>query len=198
MVKSVNNLQDDSTDWNSLTEERWQAIINNDCSYDNQFFYGVKTTGIFCRPSCKSRAPKFENVQIFLKAEHALAEHFRPCKRCKPNGLRLPNVDWVEQITNYIDTHFNEPLTLESLADFCHGSPYHLQRTFKKIKGISPIQYIQQTRITHAKQHLAATDKSINEISLEVGITNPAHFATLFKKITTYTPTEYRQLIRKK
>jgi len=198
MVKSVNKMQEVCNDKSSLTEERWRAIINNDCSYDDQFFYGVKTTGIFCRPSCKSRAPKIENVQIFLKAEHALAEHFRPCKRCKPNGLRLPNEDWVGQITNYIDMHFNEPLTLESLADLCHGSPYHLQRTFKQIKKISPIEYIQQTRITHAKQNLATTDKTINEISIEVGIPNSAHFATLFKKITTYTPSEYRHLNRKK
>ncbi|MFP5112043.1 bifunctional transcriptional activator/DNA repair enzyme AdaA [Bacillaceae bacterium C204] len=198
MVKSVNKMQEVCNDKSSLTEERWQAIINNDCSYDDQFFYGVKTTGIFCRPSCKSKAPKIENVQIFLKAEHALAEHFRPCKRCKPNGLRLPNEDWVGQITNYVDMHFNEPLTLENLADICHGSPYHLQRTFKQIKGISPIQYIQQTRITHAKQNLETTDKTINEISMEVGIPNSAYFATLFKKITTYTPSEYRHLNRKK
>ncbi|MEH7086789.1 bifunctional transcriptional activator/DNA repair enzyme AdaA [Neobacillus drentensis] len=181
---------------NSLTEERWQAIINNDSSYDNQFFYGVKTTRIFCRPSCKSRTPKFDNVQIFLKAEHALAKQFRPCKRCKPNGLRLPNEEWAAQIARYIDMHFKEPLTLESLADICHGSPYHLQRTFKLIKGITPIHYIQKTRITKAQQMLKDTDASINEISMEVGITNPAHFATLFKKITTITPSEYRQMNR--
>lgn len=180
---------------NSLTEERWQAIINNDSSYDNQFFYGVKTTGIFCRPSCKSRTPKIDNVQIFLKAEHALAEQFRPCKRCKPNGLHLPNEEWAAQIAMYIDMHFKEPLTLESLADICHGSPYHLQRTFKLIKGVTPMQYIQNTRMKHAQQLLKETDTSINEISLEVGIQNPAHFATLFKKITSYTPSEYRQMI---
>ncbi|MEH7306245.1 bifunctional transcriptional activator/DNA repair enzyme AdaA [Neobacillus drentensis] len=184
-------------DGNGLTEERWQAIIKNDSSYDDQFFYGVKTTGIFCRPSCKSRAPKIENVQIFFNTEHALAEHFRPCKRCKPKGLRLPNEEWVAQIAGYIDTHFHEPLTLESLADICHGSPYHLQRTFKLIKGVTPAQYIQETRINQAKQLLAATDKSINDISMDVGISNPAHFATLFKKITTYTPSGYRQLSRR-
>jgi AraC family transcriptional regulator, regulatory protein of adaptative response / methylphosphotriester-DNA alkyltransferase methyltransferase len=198
MVKSVKTPQEDPIDTNILTEERWQAIINNDSSYDDKFFYGVKTTGIFCRPSCKSRAPKFENVQVFLNAEHALAEHFRPCKRCKPSGLRLPNEEWIGQITQYIDKHFNEPLTLESLADICHGSPYHLQRTFKLINGLTPTQYIQQTRITSAKHFLLATDKSINEVSMLVGIPNPAHFATLFKKITSHTPSEYRQMNQKK
>ncbi len=60
--------------------EKWQAIILNDASYDGAFFYGVKTTGIFCRPSCKSRTPKKENVRVFQNAEQALLENFRPCK----------------------------------------------------------------------------------------------------------------------
>jgi AraC family transcriptional regulator, regulatory protein of adaptative response / methylphosphotriester-DNA alkyltransferase methyltransferase len=181
----------------TLTKERWQAIINNDSSYDDKFFYGVKTTGIFCRPSCKSRAPKFENVRIFLQAEQALSEHFRPCKRCKPSGLRLPNEAWVEQISQYIDEHFDEPLTLERLAELCHGSPYHLQRTFKQIKGITPIQYIQQVRITHGIKFLTTTDLTINEISMLVGISNTTYFATLFKKIISQTPSEYRLSDRK-
>lgn len=181
----------------TLTKERWQAIINNDSSFDDKFFYGVKTTGIFCRPSCKSRAPKFENVRIFLQAEQALSEHFRPCKRCKPSGLRLPNEAWVEQIAQYIDEHFDEPLTLERLAELCHGSPYHLQRTFKQIKGITPIQYIQQVRITQAIKFLTTTDLTINEISMLVGISNTTYFATLFKKIISQTPSVYRLCNRK-
>lgn len=181
----------------TLTKERWQAIINNDSSFDDKFFYGVKTTGIFCRPSCKSRAPKFENVRIFLQAEQALSEHFRPCKRCKPSGLRLPNETWVEQIAQYIDEHFDETLTLERLAELCHGSPYHLQRTFKQIKGITPIQYIQQVRITHAIKFLTSTDLTINEISMLVGISNTTYFSTLFKKIISQTPSEYRLCDRK-
>ncbi|MDM5155917.1 bifunctional transcriptional activator/DNA repair enzyme AdaA [Bacillus sp. DX1.1] len=177
----------------SMTDERWQAIVHNDSSYDDKFFYAVKTTGIFCRPSCKSRTPNINNVRIFLDAQQALSEKFRPCKRCKPNGLRLPDEDWVTQITEYIDNNYNETLTLETLADMCHGSPYHLQRTFKRVMRITPIEYIQQTRISKAIQHLTNTKKTIMEIGFAVGIPNTAHFATLFKKKTGYTPTEYRQ-----
>ncbi|MFC7394162.1 bifunctional transcriptional activator/DNA repair enzyme AdaA [Scopulibacillus cellulosilyticus] len=181
-----------------MTEERWQAIINNDCAYDNQFFYGVKTTGIFCRPSCKSKIPNIENVRIFLDVQQALAEQFRPCKRCKPGEHRLPDEDWVAQMTEYIEKHYSKTLTLETLADICHGSPYHMQRTFKRIKGITPIEYIQETRISKAKQILASSDKTVKEIGFLTGIPNTAHFATLFKKKTGYTPTEYRKLNRKK
>ncbi|GAB6616442.1 MULTISPECIES: bifunctional transcriptional activator/DNA repair enzyme AdaA [Bacillus] len=177
----------------ALTNEHWQAIIHNDSSYDSKFFYAVKSTGIFCRPSCKSRIPNRNNVRIFHHAEQALSENFRPCKRCKPNGLTLPNEEWIEQIKNYIEKHFDELLTLDILAEMCHGSPFHLQRTFKKTTGISPIEYILQFRIVKAAEQLLQTNQSIKEISTAVGIENPEYFATLFKKKTGFTPTEYRK-----
>ncbi|MED0871610.1 bifunctional transcriptional activator/DNA repair enzyme AdaA [Bacillus mobilis] len=177
----------------TLTNEHWQAIIHNDSSYDSKFFYAVKSTGIFCRPSCKSRIPNRNNVRIFHHAEQALSENFRPCKRCKPHGLTLPNEEWVEQIKDYIEKHFDELLTLDILAEMCHGSPFHLQRTFKKTTGISPIEYILQFRIVKAAEQLLQTNQSIKEISTAVGIENPEYFATLFKKKTGFTPTEYRK-----
>jgi AraC family transcriptional regulator of adaptative response / methylphosphotriester-DNA alkyltransferase methyltransferase len=186
------------TDSESLTDERWQAIIGNDASHDGKFLYAVKTTGIFCRPSCKSRAPKRENVRIFLNAEQAVSADYRPCKRCRPTGLRLPDVEWAVQIANYIEFNFSEPISLATLADMCHGSPYHLHRTFKRIKGITPAEYVQQTRMAKAVEYLEGSDKSIAEIALSVGLPNTPYFITLFKKITGHTPAEYRQLIRNK
>ncbi len=177
----------------TLTNEFWQAIIHNDSSYDSKFFYAVKSTGIFCRPSCKSRIPNRNNVRIFHHAEQALSENFRPCKRCKPNGITLPNEEWVEQIKDYIEKHYDESLTLDMLAEMCHGSPFHLQRTFKRIIGLTPIEYIQQLRVLKATEYLLHTNQSIKEISTAVGIENPEYFATLFKKKTGFTPTEYRK-----
>ena len=184
----------DRTSATQLTEEKWQAIILNDTTFNDQFFYAVKSTGIFCRPSCKSRAPKKENVLIFQKAEEALAAQFRPCKRCKPTGERLPDDTWVAQITRYIEKNYSEKLTLETLADMCHGSPYHLHRTFKRIVGKTPVEYIQQTRIEKAKAYLIHTDMTIFNIALAVGMSNTSYFVTLFKKKTGYTPTEYREI----
>lgn len=182
----------------SMPEEKWKAIISNDASYDGKFIYAVQTTGIFCRPSCKSRAPKQENVRLFENAEQALSAHFRPCKRCKPTGERLPDDEWVALITQYIDSHYNEILTLENLADMCHGSPYHLHRTFKRIKGITPVEYIQQTRMSRAKEYLTHTDKSVSDIGMHVGMTNTSYFITLFKKKTGRTPNGYRHSNRSK
>lgn len=175
-----------------MKEELWQAIISNDASYDGKFFYGVATTGIFCRPSCKSRNPNKEHVKIFDSAEQALAKQFRPCKRCKPDGLRLPDEDWVLQIVRTIEQLYTEPLTLDSLADRLHGSPYHLQRTFKKIRGITPAEYIQEIRLKAAKKLLTESRLPITEVGLQSGFSNAAYFATVFLKKTGVSPSEYR------
>ncbi|MEI7024732.1 bifunctional transcriptional activator/DNA repair enzyme AdaA [Paenibacillus sp. y28] len=181
-----------------VTERQWQAIVANDAAYDGMFFYAVKTTGIFCRPSCKSKTPNKENVWIFPTPKHALSAHFRPCKRCKPTGERLPDTEWVAQMTQYIDQNYKEALTLGLLADMCHGSPYHLHRTFKRVKGITPMAYIQQVRMGRAKELLAGSDDPMTDIVADVGLPNLPYFITLFKKMTGYTPAEYRRTSRNK
>lgn len=175
------------------TEAQWKAIINNDKDSDDKFFYAVQTTRIFCRPSCKSRPPKFENVRVFQSADEAKAEHFRPCKRCKPTGERLPDHEWIELVTEYINQHYTDHLTLKVLADVSHGSPYHLHRIFKRVTGITPMEYIQNYRIDQAKELLMHSRLPISDVGLRVGIENTAYFITLFKKKLGVTPLTYRE-----
>lgn len=177
----------------TMTEEKWRAIVANDASADGRFFYAVKTTGIFCRPSCKSKPPRPGNVVLFGKAEEALAARFRPCKRCKPTGRRLPDEEWISLVTEYIDRHYEESLTLDALAEMSHGSPYHLHRTFKKVKGVTPVEYVQRRRIERARELLAGTDRAVNEIGPAVGLPSLPYFITLFKKRTGLTPAAYRE-----
>jgi AraC family transcriptional regulator of adaptative response / methylphosphotriester-DNA alkyltransferase methyltransferase len=185
-----------SPTYQTANEAQWQAILANDASQDGHFFYAVVTTRIFCRPSCKSRPPKRENVLVFATAEQARAAHFRPCKRCKPEGLRLPDQEWVEQIADYIDRHYPNKLTLEMLAEECHGSPYHLQRTFKRVMQMTPTEYLVRRRIDEAKRALvdAESPRTVAEIAREVGIGSAAYLITLFKKMTGITPNEYRKM----
>lgn len=180
-----------------LTDEKWDAIVGNDSSYDGKFYYAVVTTGIFCRPSCKSKTPARANVRVFSNPGSARAEHYRPCKRCKPDGRQQPMEEWVGHIVRLIETRYSEPLNLNGLAEMIHGSPFHVHRSFKRIMGgITIHEYVQKTRIAAAKRVLAESNNSMAEIALMVGIPNSAHFTTLFRKITGLTPTDYRRTIR--
>ncbi|CAH0121376.1 bifunctional transcriptional activator/DNA repair enzyme AdaA [Paenibacillus sp. CECT 9249] len=177
----------------NIPDEYWKAIVECDPAYDDAFLYGVRTTGIFCRPSCKSKVPNPDNVRIFPNAYVALKEHFRPCKRCKPDGLQLPTEEWIEQVVEWIDLHYDEPLTLNMLADISHGSPFHLQRMFKKVKGFSPAEYIRQVRLNKAADLLQTTNQSVAEIGMQVGFSSTPYFITLFKKKLGVTPSSYRE-----
>ncbi|WII40146.1 bifunctional transcriptional activator/DNA repair enzyme AdaA [Paenibacillus thiaminolyticus] len=176
-----------------VTDEMWQAIVSNNRAYDGQFWYAVKSTGIFCRPSCKSRPPKRENVGFFHSPEAALSAHYRPCKRCKPTGERLPDDEWIAIVTAYIDRNYADKLTLHRLAELSHGSPYHLHRIFKKIMGVTPVEYVQRRRIGQAKELLRSTKLAIAEVGQSVGLANPPYFITLFKQTAGCTPAEYRK-----
>ncbi|SDL86338.1 bifunctional transcriptional activator/DNA repair enzyme AdaA [Sediminibacillus halophilus] len=188
----------DRQDSTFIPEACWHAITTNDSSFDGVFYYGVQTTGIFCRPSCKSRLPLPENIRIFSSAKDALAKHFRPCKRCRPDQLVMPEEKWVEELVNWIDCHLHRKITLNDLAEVVHVSPYHLQRTFKRKKGKSPQMYIRDARMEMAKEYLETTGKSIENIGAVIGLKNTAYFIALFKEITNLTPAAYRVKYKRK
>ncbi|MBC1499310.1 methylphosphotriester-DNA--protein-cysteine methyltransferase family protein [Listeria weihenstephanensis] len=176
-----------------MTVEQWRAICENDVAFDGQFFYAVSSTRIFCRPSCKSRTPKFENVEVFLDAADAIAAGYRPCKRCKSGGERLPDVEWVAQVEAFVREHYREHLTLSRIADGCHGSAYHLHRVFKAQTGMTPLDFVHVVRIWEACVLLETTEMRVMEIGAAVGMPNAAQFATLFKRAQGVTPSGYRK-----
>ncbi|TYP79697.1 bifunctional transcriptional activator/DNA repair enzyme AdaA [Paenibacillus methanolicus] len=179
------------------SDQQWDAIIACDGASNGTFFYAVKTTRIFCRPSCKSREPKRDHVLVFDDARDAAGAGFRACKRCKPTGERMPDQEWVHQMTDYIDAHLQEDLSLESLSQVCHGSVFHMHRTFKRLQGVTPIVYIQHRRIAEARSLLAQSGLSISEVAANVGLTNVPYFTTLFKRKTGMTPAEFRTTMQK-
>src|SRR5579863_5650249 len=134
----------------------WDAVNARDRAMDGVFFYAVMSTGIYCRPSCPSKRPRRENVVFFRAREAAETAGFRPCKRCKPDlsDQRNPNAQIVEKVCRYIDTHPDEPVTLETLGRVLGISPFYLQRTFKALTGITPRAYADSRRLQVLKAGL--------------------------------------------
>lgn len=136
------------------TEVLWRAVEARDARFDGAFVFGVKTTGIFCRPSCSARKPKRENVAFYDGCKEAEVEGFRACLRCKPKNENAvdPQIEMVLRACELIDGE--EQLSLETLSDELGLSPSHFQRTFKEIVGISPKKYGEAKRLERFKSEI--------------------------------------------
>lgn len=134
-------------------EEQWRVVLSRDSSFDGRLFYGVTSTGIYCRPSCPSRRPRLENARFFASAEEAESAGFRECRRCKPKSIAA-SAELVKRVTGYIDAHPDERITLEDLASHAGLSPFHLQRSFKRATGVTPRAYAEQTRMKRLSNKL--------------------------------------------
>src|ERR1700709_609340 len=124
----------------SNDETRWNALLSRDSSADGEFFYAVRTTGVFCRPSCASRQPRRENVEFFDTPRQAEAAGYRACKRCQPGSLSR-ELAIVERACKELDADPQQRVTLAELSRAVHVSPFHLQRLFSRVVGVSPRQY---------------------------------------------------------
>ncbi|WP_165857373.1 bifunctional DNA-binding transcriptional regulator/O6-methylguanine-DNA methyltransferase Ada [Marinobacter sp. JSM 1782161] len=123
-------------------DPRWQALLARDPEADGAFVYAVRTTGVYCRPTCPSRPARRENVSFHSNAAAAEAAGFRPCKRCRPEQAApdRERAGKVAALCRYIEGADGVP-TLDELARHVGWSPYHLQRTFKAATGITPRNY---------------------------------------------------------
>ncbi|NOT48397.1 MAG: bifunctional DNA-binding transcriptional regulator/O6-methylguanine-DNA methyltransferase Ada [Acidobacteria bacterium] len=132
----------------------WNAVRTNDARFDGAFYLGVKTTGIYCRPSCRARTPKRENVAFFESWSDAERSGLRPCLRCKPRDSSMIDPQ-VQKIIKACELLESEDLySLDDLADVVDLSPYHLQRSFKEIIGVSPKKYSEVKRMERFKSEL--------------------------------------------
>lgn len=136
------------------TEFLWRAVQAKDARFDGAFVFGVKTTGIFCRPSCRAKPAKRENVEFIEAAERAEFSGFRACLRCMPNlAERIdPQIEFVLRALDLISD--DTEISLDELSQRLDMSPSHLQRTFKQIVGVSPKKYAEVKRVEKFKDEL--------------------------------------------
>ncbi len=165
-VRAVNDEQDLLLrELREIDEEaRWAAVQARDARFDRIFLYGVRSTGIYCKPSCPSRRPRREQVSFYSSIEAAEAGGFRACLRCRPQSKDAedPRLELVRRACRRIEAHGEGPLSLAALGAELGVSASHLQRTFKIITGVTPLQYRAAHRVGQFKTHISGGETVID------------------------------------
>src|SRR5512143_3374921 len=174
-------------------EQRWQAVLRRDPRADGEFVYAVRTTGVYCRPSCPSRAARRENVTFFESPGLAAAAGYRPCKRCRPDEIsqQQRRNALVLQACQAIE-HSASALSLAQLAQQAGMSPYHFQRIFTSVTGLSPKGYhkaVQARRVTASLQ----SAPSVTAALYDAGFNSAGRFYEAAPALLGMSPGSYRQ-----
>jgi AraC family transcriptional regulator, regulatory protein of adaptative response / methylated-DNA-[protein]-cysteine methyltransferase len=174
-------------------DPRWKAVVTRDAARDGEFVFAVSSTGVYCRPSCAARRPRRENVHFFLLPELAERAGYRACLRCRPKSVHgNTEADAVKAICRFIEQHLDEPLTLDRLGKEFHQSPFHLQRRFKAVLGITPRAYADACRLRLLKRNLQAGD-SVTRAMYDAGYGSSSRLYEKTASQLGMTPDKYRR-----
>lgn len=177
----------------STDDSRWQAVLARDGSSDGKFVFAVSSTGVYCRPSCPSKRPRRENVTFYRHAQEAESAGFRECLRCRPRSVAAnPRQEKVKAICRYIEQHLDEPITLAQLGKLFRQSPYHLQRTFKAVLGITPKEYANSCRMRDFRLKLKA-GQSVTRAMHEAGYSSTSRLYSRTASELGMEPAKYRR-----
>jgi AraC family transcriptional regulator of adaptative response/methylated-DNA-[protein]-cysteine methyltransferase len=176
-----------------MNDELWQAVVARDARFDGQFVFAVSSTKIYCRPSCPSRRPQRERVSFFSKPEAAEQAGFRACLRCQPRNGRVvdPQLELVQRACQLLDAAGEtENVKLAELAQRLGVSAFHLQRTFKRVMGISPRQYVTARRFGNFKQ-LVREGESVTNALYDSGFNSSSRVYEQAAEELGMTPATY-------
>jgi AraC family transcriptional regulator of adaptative response/methylated-DNA-[protein]-cysteine methyltransferase len=176
----------------TVGDPRWPAVVARDREADGCFFYSVKTTGVYCRPSCAARPARPENIAFHATAADAERAGFRPCKRCRPDRLSAPEPQaaLVAELCRHIEQADGIP-TLQELAGRAGLSAYHLHRVFKQVTGVTPRDYAAAQRAERVRQALVRAD-SVTEAVYDAGYSSNGRFYAESDAVLGMTPGAYR------
>lgn len=175
------------------SDSRWQQVLARAREADGQFFYAVKTTGIYCRPSCGARQPRPENVAFYPTSADAEKAGFRPCKRCKPDqqALSVWHAEKITQACRWIETAEVTP-SLTQLAARAGLSSYHFHRLFKSITGLTPKAYASAHRAQHVRQKLSA-NMQVTQAIYAAGYESNSRFYATSTQTLGMKPAQYKK-----
>ncbi len=174
-------------------EDQWRAVEARDYQYDGVFVYAVRSTGIYCRPSCPSRRPQRDRVAFFNTTDDAEQAGFRACRRCRPqDAAGDPAVALVREVCRLINNAGIGEVTLEALGSQLAVSPDHLQRTFKRAVGITPRQYADTRRMERFKMQLR-DGLDVTHALYEAGYSSSSRLYEQAPAQLGMTPASYRR-----
>jgi AraC family transcriptional regulator of adaptative response/methylated-DNA-[protein]-cysteine methyltransferase len=171
--------------------QKWSLVLARDTKADGRFVYAVKSTGVFCRPSCPSRRPRRENVEFFDLPTQAQQAGYRACRRCTPLQ-RNPQTQKVEAACRYIDENLDITLSLTAISRHVAISPFHFQRMFKRLLGISPREYQQARRAGKFRQALLS-EGSVTDAIYEAGYSSSSRAYESIPAQLGMTPSAFRR-----
>ena len=173
-------------------EQLWQAVVSKDARFDGQFVFAVSSTGVYCRPSCPSRRAHRERVRFFDLPEAAEQAGFRACLRCQPQRARVldPQMELVQRVCSLLNSSDSETVKLAELASHAGVSVFHLQRTFKRVMGISPRQYLAARRFGNFKALVRKGD-SVTTALYESGFNSSSRLYEYASEELGMTPATY-------
>jgi AraC family transcriptional regulator of adaptative response/methylated-DNA-[protein]-cysteine methyltransferase len=176
----------------TVSDPRWAAVMARDAAADGSFFYSVRTTGVYCRPSCGARAARPENVQFHATTAEAERAGFRPCKRCKPDQpvLAGQQAAMVAELCRFIEAAEQAP-TLEALARRAGMSSFHLHRVFKEVTGLTPKAYAAAHRARRVREALAGSG-TVTDAIYGAGYNSNGRFYETSNAVLGMTPTAWR------
>ena len=176
----------------TAADPRWAAVVARDPEADGRFYYSVRTTGVYCRPSCAARQARPENVAFHATPAEAERAGFRSCKRCRPD--EAPRAEQqgaqVAELCRYIESADEVP-TLDELAQRAGLSAYHLHRLFKRVTGLTPKGYAAAHRAGRVRARLARGG-SVTEAIYDAGYNSNGRFYAESNQVLGMTPTDYR------
>jgi len=176
-----------------LEDPRWRAVLARDGASDGKFVFAVTSTGVYCRPSCPARRPRRKNVQFFSQPQEAETAGFRECLRCRPKAVSgNPRQELIKSVCRYIERHLDEPVTLAKLGNSFGQSPFHLQRTFKAVLGITPKEYANSCRIRDFRQNLKA-GHSVTRAMHQAGYSSTSRLYSRTASELGMEPAKYRR-----
>ncbi len=169
------------------------AVALHDARMDGAFVYAVRSTGIYCRPSCPSRRPRVKQILLFVQPEAAEQAGFRACRRCRPRQARgSPQADLIRRVCSQIEGSMDGIVSLRSLAENTGLSPAHLQRTFRQAMGITPRQYADALRVARLKSELRK-GKDVTTAMHEVSYGSASRLYEKSDEHLGMTPATYRR-----